>query len=395
MALVLIFLTFISINWYLTSSHKTVHIGVISTSDVDYEKYNYLASQAEKELNSLSRHNNKNIVFNFTVFSGSSDMLSPYRIIKHNWETQSMNLFVAGRGSQLTVMRSFLDDNRILVLSLESETPQLSQEDFQRKFIFRLSPDYLQYHSLMARFAIDYGLDQAIITGFDYYIDIEGDIFADEFKQLGGEILGVFSYSRFSNSSIVDQDLEECLFEAEELLKQVDSNESVGVFFIGGYELEDFIAESNSYPYFSNVTWLSLDAYDFHEDVLQGIGSKLNNSILISAQPITVENEKTKQMNPDFHSLFGSELDFYTANVYDSCMILGLSVIEEDSVNSTMIRNVLPTVAEDYIGLTGSCGLDSHGDRRAFRTGFYSLSLDETDFWKAIGYLDNTSYHIR
>ena len=105
--------------------------------------------------------------------------------------------------------------------------------------------------------------------------------------------------------------------------------------------------------------------------------------------------KENNQMNLDFHSLFGNDIDFYTANVYDSCMLLGLSVIEEDSVNSTRIRNVLPTVAEDYIGLTGGCGLDINGDRCVFRTGFYGLSVAETDLWKSIGYLDSTSYQNR
>lgn len=392
MIVIVVSLAFTYITWYKDSSLKTVNIGVISTTDEDFEKYAFLASQAEKDLNSISRNQNRNIIFNFTVFSGGGDVLTPFDIIYHNWEDQSMNLYVAGGlTSQLTVMRSFLEDNKILVVSPSSTTPQLSQKDFQRNFIIRLSPDYLQYPPLMARFSIEYGLNKILVIGIEYYIDIEGNIFAEEFEKLGGEVLGSFSYRRVGNYSIEDQNYAVCLLEANGVLKQVSSTESVGIFFIGGFELEDIITESNNYPFFSNITWLNLDAYNFPEDVLLGIGETLNNASLITSQPVIVYNEKTNEINNEYKSLLGDDLDFYSANVYDSCMILGLSVIEADSDNSTLVRDVLPTVAEDFIGLTGQCGLNSFGDRSVFRTGFYKLSTGRIDLWKSMDYHESLS----
>ncbi len=67
-------------------------------------------------------------------------------------------------------------------------------------------------------------------------------------------------------------------------------------------------------------------------------------------------------------------------------MVLGLSVIEAGSTDASDVREVLPMVAEGFVGLTGSCGLDMYGDRLVFRTGLYAFGYLDTSFrWLYVG----------
>ncbi len=76
----------------------------------------------------------------------------------------------------------------------------------------------------------------------------------------------------------------------------------------------------------------------------------------------------------------------YEANIYDSCMVLGLSVIEAGSLNASNVEQVLPEVADDYVGLTGSCGLDEYGDRVYFRTGLFAIDYNPSLRWTIVGF---------
>jgi hypothetical protein len=94
------------------------------------------------------------------------------------------------------------------------------------------------------------------------------------------------------------------------------------------------------------------------------------------------------------HDQIGNYLDFYDANIYDACMVLGLSAIKADSVNASQVREVLPAVSENYNGLTGSCGLDENGDRRVFHAGLYGIGYDPNLRWMLYGYYDSPENRI-
>jgi ABC-type branched-subunit amino acid transport system substrate-binding protein len=71
-------------------------------------------------------------------------------------------------------------------------------------------------------------------------------------------------------------------------------------------------------------------------------------------------------------------------------MLLGLSVIELDTTNSSYIRSELPKVAESYAGLTGPIGFDENGDRNIFRMGLFAYGFKENREWDLIRYHDHS-----
>ena len=369
---------------------RTIKIGVISTSDQDYEQYKFLANYAEQDLNTICIQKEIDLRFNFSITSGKGDAVTPLSTIWDQWDAEGTELFVAGGWtSQLTAMRSFISDNKILVLSPSSTTSQLSQSDFQREYIYRLSPPDHFYPSILARFSIEYGLERILIIGQEWYIEAIGPNFLDEYEMLGGDVIGNITYLA-SSREIQGSRYTECLDEAEKVLASYNSRNATGVLLLGFGESGTVISESNDYPLLHNVTWLHLDAYRYTQNTLSELNDTLLNTRIISLHPVLPVSEKSSTINEEFDTMFGEELDFFYANVYDSCMLLGLSVIEADSSNSSIVRDVLPAVAGDYSGLTGPCGLDVNGDRRIFKVGLYILSFDDSDNWQLISYYDST-----
>ncbi len=74
------------------------------------------------------------------------------------------------------------------------------------------------------------------------------------------------------------------------------------------------------------------------------------------------------------------------ANIYDGIWILALSVLQADSQDIVELVNVVPSVAEEYVGVSGRCELDSFGDRQSIKYEIYGLSLrEDNSFFERYG----------
>ena len=135
-----------------------------------------------------------------------------------------------------------------------------------------------------------------------------------------------------------------------------------------------------------NVTWFSTDAVANSLEIEQ-LPPDISTSVkLVSPQHLPVWSNHSSTIASDYHTQFEAHLGFYEANIYDSCMILCLSVIEVGSDDPSLVEEVLPGVAENFIGLTGPCGLDQYGDRLHYNTGLYAIEYDPGLRWMLVGY---------
>lgn len=112
-----------------------------------------------------------------------------------------------------------------------------------------------------------------------------------------------------------------------------------------------------------DLTWFSTVANQL--DVNRCRSYILGYQVDIASSFTCVDNYSSS-IAREYHSRFGDKLCFHEAKVYDSYIVLGLSVLEASSMNVNNVREVLPGVAEDFVSLTGSCGLDTYGDSLDF-----------------------------
>jgi ABC-type branched-subunit amino acid transport system substrate-binding protein len=357
-----------------------IEIGVIAPTTDDQAKYEYLSGLAETRLNKICNESGLNASFILTVVSGEG---SGAKALEHTqgFHDRGVDLLVGGGwSSQLWSMKSYVETHEMVVLSPSSTSPQepLKQDDF----IFRLAPHDYMIGKIMAHVAYDYGIENMLILERDdaWAVGI-GDLFVDEYEALGGEVIERVKYPPAQSS-----DFKEYLGKVENSLEAKTTRESTGVFLLSFGETSVILHELEEYPGLVNVTWFSTDAVANQLDV-NSVPEKISTDIkLISPHHLPVWSNYSSSIAQEYHSLFDHNLGFYEANIHDSCMVLGLSVLEAGSMNKSNVKEALPEVAEDYIGLTGSCGLDKYGDRLDFRTGLYAFGYIEKSFrWIYVG----------
>ena len=352
-----------------------IEIGVISPTDETYPKYMYLAELAENELNTLCNQSDLGISFRFNISSGENSPARTLDLVSEQWR-RGIDLFVAGGyHSQLTAMRSFVDDNHILVLSPSSTNIDMNREDY----IYRVSPNDSVYAPSLAPLLMDYGIERVIIIGRESVVNRDGASFSNSYGERGGEVIGIVTYpweDEFNNS----------IKQVMTLLESHDaSDSSIGVLLLDYVQADTIRKVSESYPLLSNVAWISMDAYRY---LSLDIVSDASSVRLLSVSPILVPSDKTEMIGELFDRSFNEELDFIDGCVYDSFMLLGLSIIELDSTNSSILREELPSVASGYVGLTGAFGFEVNGDRDVFRMGLFEYNYEVSPEWELVGYHD-------
>jgi len=367
-----------------------IEIGVIAPTIDDLEKYQYLSGLAESQLNKICNESGLNVSFVFTVVSGEG---LGAKALEHTqrFHENGVDLLVGGGwSSQLWVMRSFVETRGMVVVSPSSSNPQ--EPMIKNDSIFRLTPHDYVIGKIMAYVVYDYGVENVVILERDdaWAIGV-GDWFINEYTSLGGEVLERVKYPSATSSGFSAY-----LSRVENILdKKSNHNENSGVFLLSFGETSTILHELEDYPRLVDVTWFSTDAVANQLNI-DSVPEEISANIkLISPYHLPVWDNYSSSIAREYHYRFDDNLGFYEANIYDSCMVLGLSIIEAGSTNASNVKEVLPEVAENFNGLTGPCGLDLYGDRLVFRTGLYAFGYLETSFrWVYVGEYHSPSNEV-
>ncbi len=364
-----------------TTLSGEIEIGVISTTSDDLAKYEYLSGLAAGQLNKICNESGLNAYFKFTVVCGEGSAAKALECTQSFHETGVDLLVGGGWSSQLWSMKSYVETRGMLVVSPSSTNPQ--EPMIQDDSIFRLTPHDYMIGKIMAHVAYDYGVENMIVLERDdaWAVGV-GDWFVEEYESLGGDV-----FERVKYPPATASEFSEYLNKVENSLEEKSIfDEDTGVFLLSFSETSAILNELVGYPSLVNVTWFCTDAVANSLEIDSVSEDILSSVKLVSPLHLPVWDEYSTSVGRDYHDRFGNDLGFYEANIYDSCMVLGLSVIEADSINTSKVMEVLPLVAGDFVGLTGPCGFDMYGDRLDFRTGLYAVGYDLGLRWMLIGW---------
>jgi branched-chain amino acid transport system substrate-binding protein len=365
-----------------------IEIGVISSTSENFEKYVYFAGLAEEVLNKKCNESGFNASFKFSVYRCNGSAAMALETTQYLHESGVYLIVGGGWSSQLWVMRTYVYTRGMLVISPSSTNPQghMVQDDT----IYRLTPHDYVIGKIMAHVAYDYGVEKMIVLERDdaWAVGI-GDWFAEEYEITGGDVIGRVKYPSATSS-----DFSNYLNMIESLISETGVDGETGMFLLGFSETSAILNELVNYPSLVNVTWFSTDAVANSLEIDTVSEEILSSVKLVSPQHIPVWCNYSSTVARDYHDRFGEVFGFFEANIYDSCMVLGLSVLEAGSTNTSYVKEVLSLVAGDFVGLTGPCGLDEYGDRLDFKTGLYAVGYDPSLRWMVIGYYHSPTDEI-
>jgi branched-chain amino acid transport system substrate-binding protein len=345
---------------------QQVQIGVISPSDELFPKYNYIAKLAQEKINAYFNQSGLNQRFNFNVTNAAGNPENAYKITK-NYHEEGVNLIVGyGWNSHLNASLEYAMENDMVLVSPSSTSPLLAQQDR----CFRLLPDDKREAKAIATMITNFGIDNIII------LQRKGswgknlaEIFLWEYQANGGEVIDWISYTTKPTPDI-NESLDRATKKVLDTVKH-RGKDKVGVLFIALDEASTVLLEAKKSSVLLNVTWFGTDATTLDQAILNNAGRIASRVALLGPVNTHIYNEDYQEVNKLYLKEFGEPLDFCTANVYDGCWLLALSVSEAESKNSNDVSEVFGDVAYKHYGITGPLDININGDRSWIRYYFY------------------------
>jgi len=265
------------------------------------------------------------------------------------------------------------NEQKVLLFSDGSTTPLLEIED---DWLFRLPTTDVPQGRAIARIMTDYGLEAIVgVLRKDTWGDGLWAPTEERFEELGGTITEKIEY-----------DPEKVEFSAEaDLLNGYVTNalaqygqDKVGVLYIGfdsdGIALQTAVA---SYPTLMSVPWIGSDGHARTTSFIQEVADDAVKIRHISTYIGVDYSDNYWTFAEEYKARVGWTPQFYDCAAYDSVWILGKAMLEASSVDSEVVKSILPQVAGMHYGSTGWCKLNNFGDRASGKYDIWAVFRPE------------------
>ena len=273
--------------------------------------------------------------------------------------------------SNIRNIKGYVDSNDMMVFGCCSTAPSLAVPGDN---IFRLVPNERTQMSIAARVAVADGISVLVPVW-------RGDAWGDgleaairyHFAELGGSVDDGIRYNPESpemsaSASLLADRVEELSAEygAEKVAVLLASFESDGL---------QIIQAAAQHSGLSDVRWYGTDGSALSEAIVDdGIAGPFVEKVgLVSTLPAIPDNEKSAGLKERLAGQIGADPIVYAYTAYDVIWLIGLSILEAGTDDPSVVKDVLPTVAESYSGAIGSTALNEAGDLADSNIAFWGV----------------------
>jgi len=265
-----------------------------------------------------------------------------------------MKVIIGPAGSsQVKACKSYVDDNKIVLISASSTSPTLA---IPNDYIFRtVGSDAVQAKALAALIDTQ-GVDKVIVFHRDDEYGVAfADFFGKEFKNLGGSST-VIKYA----SGQADY--------ASEVAQLSSSAKQGGVqgivmisFDTDGVNIVDHAKDD---AFLSSLKWFSSEGVQGATGLLtENIAQFILKTDYMGTRPVFKENPLYKDFATRYKAKAGADAPVFTANLYDAIFLAGWSIVRVGPASGEALKSALPEVAKKYYGASGWCIFDEAGDK--------------------------------
>ncbi|MGQ4832766.1 MAG: ABC transporter substrate-binding protein [Candidatus Asgardarchaeia archaeon] len=279
-----------------------------------------------------------------------------------SWHGAGVQLFVGPMSSgEVSELKSYADSNHLLVISPSSTSPALS---LPGDYIFRYCPDDFIQGPAIARLMWEAGVRHAVVTWRgDTWGDGLENATKNAFIKLGGQVHEAVRY---------DPNLTDFPTQASSLADAVQSlindgvpKSEIGVLAISFEEIVPYMEDAASYDVLKEVNWFGSDGTALlssllENDVAGSFAAAVNFTSTIFAPGVSPKFEHVRDY---INKTLGRTPDSYAYNTYDIVWTLALALEAVDQYNATAVKEVLPSIVENYFGASGWFKLNENGDR--------------------------------
>lgn len=250
----------------------------------------------------------------------------------------------------------------LTIISASNTAPDLTEAGNPNNHpgYLRTAPNDNVQGKAAAKFAIEYlKINKAatINDGSSYAIALQ-QVFADEFKKLGGEITAQEAIDPNQKSEI------------EPVLTRIAANSPGLIYFpiylpAGGF----IISQAKETPGLENTALMGADGL-YSADILDAVGKDIEGFLVSGSDSTIFSNVYTDKFLPAYRERFGQDpVSIYHAHAYDAAMLIFAAIekvaLQKPDGSLVIGRQALRDAmyaTKDYKGITGNLTCSPTGD---------------------------------
>jgi branched-chain amino acid transport system substrate-binding protein len=325
--------------------------------------------------------------FSIEIYDTKLDTLKALAAIK-DAKSKNIHALVGPQSSaEVGAIRSFANDNNILVISQGSTAGSLAIAD---DAIFRLCPGDVVEGEAIAHSMYQLGIHSLITLarddlgnrGLQHSVGLS-------FPGLGGTIDAITPYSTSTTDfSTILATLKSKIVR----LKTEVGAANVGVYLASFDECVSLFEQASLDPVFSSVRWFGGDGVVFSDALI----SNATSSLFASTTQFFAPNfGLPQQVNPTLASIAsaiksktGLDADAYCLSAYDAMWVIAKAeaAFADNRIDFNSLKAVFLSEADRYYGITGPVVLNAAGDRAIGSFDYWGIVLDNGSYkWKLVG----------
>ena len=319
-----------------------------------------------------------------TEDSGTSPTITLEKIT--SLKAKNINIVLGPASSaEVSYVKGYADSNNMLIISYASSSTSLS---IPNDNLYRLAPDTTQQGNAIANIIYSEGITTLIpIWRGDIWGDGLHDSIFSEFTRIGGTVDEGIRY--FPDTTMFPI---ETSFLAQRVQHHVDSidAEKIGVLIIGFQEYVQIIYSASQYDILDDVRWfgspgITETSQMVNDPTLKEFSERTQFTAIQFGASYSSEYDKVKNR---IELEIGRSASIYAFTAYDAVWIIGLTMLETQSDDVSIVKAKFPEIAENYSGVIGSTKLNNAGD---LATANYDIVGIKNDQWFLAGTYNATS----
>ncbi len=247
-----------------------------------------------------------------------------------------------------------------MMISPQATSPKFSQSS--HSYLYLVAPPDDQGAAGEAALAIKLGAQAAIIL---YRSDTWGTPYATDlnasFYTMGGKSVDMISYTPIASGTY---DFSAQLTQADNAYHTLVSTYGAShvVIFNPGFDEDATLYEqaSTSYHDMLNSTWINTDSTP---GFLQTVGSVAAQHRVFADIFAPTYSAKYQNFTQRMQAQIGTIPTAYAGTSYDAAWLAVLSILSAGKYEGAAVNAVLPSVANNYFGVSGWTSMNSLGDR--------------------------------
>ena len=261
--------------------------------------------------------------------------------------------------SNIRNIKGYSDSNNMLLVSCCSSAPALA---IPNDSVFRLVPDDRNQGTALAKLLRHEGIDVLVpVWRGDTWGDGLSRATTDSFANRGGQVEDGIRYNPESPEFSASTSLL-----AATVRENIEEHgaDKVAVLFLGFAEVLQFMQSASEHDALDDVRWFGPGANTKeHKLIDDPIGLDFSTKIqFTTVQFAASKNPTYEKVQQHLTDTLGTDPNTFVHSSYDAVWIIGLTILETQSTDVSVIKEHLQEIAANYSGAIGSTKLNDAGD---------------------------------